>query len=308
MMSKKGYIKINRKIDDWEFRHDMTRLGFWIHLLLSAEWKGPERGTLTTSMNRLEKEIHLSKKNVALFLHELSDLKQIKMEDAGDQLTKIKILNYDKYQSGKVVTKCTTKESEVVTKCTTGGDEIHHLNDEVVTKCTTGGDEIHHLNEDPSLFNIKKEEYIDIEEYKNISISDTDDEKSAVEIVDREDAWFREFWKEYPKKVAKKDAHKAFMKACRNEQTFNEIMAGLEQSKEISWSRRDMKYIPNAATWLNGERWTDDLEDQRIRDPYLKSLMDELEKGDSNESEGSENHTDFDPLDVSWYRKQWNNS
>ena len=299
MMSKKGYIKINRKIDDWEFRHDMTRLGFWIHLLLSAEWKGPERGTILTSLNRLAKEAHLDKRKIALYLNELEGLEQIRVEDTGGQLSKIIVLNYDKYQSGKVVAKCTTSENEVVVGTTEGGGEMHHFENEVVVGTTEGGGEMHHLNEDPSLFNIKKEEYIDIEEYKNISISDTDDEKPAVEIVDREDAWFREFWKEYPKKVAKKDAHKAFMKACRNEQTFNEIMAGLEQSKEISWSRRDMKYIPNAATWLNGERWTDDLEDQRIRDPYMKSLMDEIEKGENDGLNGNEDYTNSDTIDLS---------
>ena len=133
----------------------------------------------------------------------------------------------------------------------------------------------------------------------NKYISDTDDEKPAVEIVDREDAWFREFWKEYPKKVAKKDAHKAFLKACKSEQIYREIMEGLERSKEISWSRRDMKYIPNAATWLNGERWTDDLEDQRIRDPYMKSLMDEIEKGENDGLNGNEDYTNSDTIDLS---------
>ena len=76
-MSGKGYIKIDRKIDSWEYRHDMSRLGFWLHLLLSAEWKGPERGSFITSIRELEQGTSLTHRTITKFLDELEELQQI---------------------------------------------------------------------------------------------------------------------------------------------------------------------------------------------------------------------------------------
>ena len=98
-MSGKGYIKIDRKIDGWEYRHDMSRLGFWLHLLLSAEWKGPERGTFITSIRELEQDTCLHHRTITRFLDELESLQQIRREPAG-KMTKITILKYKNYQSG----------------------------------------------------------------------------------------------------------------------------------------------------------------------------------------------------------------
>ena len=96
-MSEKGYIKIDRKIDGWEYRHDMSRLGFWLHLLLSAEWKGPERGVFVTSRREIERETSLDHKTISKYLTELEQLQQIQILPAG-RMSKIIILNYEQYQ------------------------------------------------------------------------------------------------------------------------------------------------------------------------------------------------------------------
>lgn len=71
---------------------------------------------------------------------------------------------------------------------------------------------------------------------------------------------FNKFWGEYPRKVAKGNARKAFQKALKLA-TFEEIMQGLENSK-MFWSQNETEkqYIPHGASWLNGERWEDELE------------------------------------------------
>lgn len=68
------------------------------------------------------------------------------------------------------------------------------------------------------------------------------------------DGWFEEFWKAYPRKVAKPTARQKFITKCRNEETFRAIMAGLELHKK-TWN--DPQYIPHPSTWLNQERWND---------------------------------------------------
>ena len=69
------------------------------------------------------------------------------------------------------------------------------------------------------------------------------------------EAWFEEFWKAYPRKVAKPTARAKFLTKCKDEETFNKIMLGLGIAKK-GWT--DPQYIPHPTTWLNQERWTDD--------------------------------------------------
>ncbi len=74
----------------------------------------------------------------------------------------------------------------------------------------------------------------------------------------REEAGFERFWSAYPRKVGKADARKAFAKAWRKLPPFDEdliLSGGLERAK-AAWT--DAQFIPHAATWLNGERWTDE--------------------------------------------------
>ena len=71
--------------------------------------------------------------------------------------------------------------------------------------------------------------------------------------------FFNLFWSAYPRKVAKKAAEKAWDKLKLNQQLFDELMAGLMTAKN-SKQWQDPKYIPHPATWLNGERWKDEME------------------------------------------------
>jgi len=63
---------------------------------------------------------------------------------------------------------------------------------------------------------------------------------------------FEIFWKAYPRHEGKKAAQKAYDKTTASDET---IMNGLATAKR-KWD--DPKFIPHAATWLNGERWQDE--------------------------------------------------
>jgi uncharacterized protein YdaU (DUF1376 family) len=69
---------------------------------------------------------------------------------------------------------------------------------------------------------------------------------------------FDSFWKLYPKKVSKKDALKAWAKIEPDKHP--EIMQGLANHRASQgWVKDDGQFIPNAATWLNAERWEDEV-------------------------------------------------
>lgn len=68
---------------------------------------------------------------------------------------------------------------------------------------------------------------------------------------------FATFWALYPKRVARKDAERAFARVSAND--YAELFAGLVGWRKVWLARGEMQYVPNAATWLNGERWMDEI-------------------------------------------------
>ncbi|MCQ9615924.1 hypothetical protein L1889_03750 [Paenalcaligenes niemegkensis] len=70
------------------------------------------------------------------------------------------------------------------------------------------------------------------------------------------------FWSAYPKKVAKQSAEKAFKKIKPNAELLQTILQSLARFKECrGWKKDGGEFIPNPATWLNGQRWNDELGD-----------------------------------------------
>ena len=65
---------------------------------------------------------------------------------------------------------------------------------------------------------------------------------------------FAEFWKAYPRHIAKPRALKAF-KAARKRVSLEDMLAGLERYKA---SKPDYADWCHASTWLNEDRWADD--------------------------------------------------
>ena len=68
---------------------------------------------------------------------------------------------------------------------------------------------------------------------------------------------FDEFWKLYPRHVAKKAAEKAWARVATSEALIEQIMAGL-RAQLPQMITREKSFIPHASTWLNGRRWEDD--------------------------------------------------
>ena len=84
-------------------------------------------------------------------------------------------------------------------------------------------------------------------------------ENSEIEVLDQKEMWFESFWEIYPKHQDKKKAKQKFLKACTNEKEYKAIMDGLRNVLPV-WAKKDTKYIPMPTTWLNGERWNDEVD------------------------------------------------
>jgi hypothetical protein len=65
------------------------------------------------------------------------------------------------------------------------------------------------------------------------------------------------FWDLYPKRTAPAAARKALEKALRVA-TLEEILAGLKKQLP-EWRTKDPQFIPHPSTWLNQERWKDEI-------------------------------------------------
>ena len=71
---------------------------------------------------------------------------------------------------------------------------------------------------------------------------------------------FNRFWAAYPRKVAIGRARKVWAKLKPDEPQTQKMIAAIKaQALAYGWYR-DKTYCPHPTTWLNGERWDDEVE------------------------------------------------
>jgi hypothetical protein len=69
---------------------------------------------------------------------------------------------------------------------------------------------------------------------------------------------FEDFWNIYPRKEGKKKAEAAWKKV--SEENRAKILKDIPRRKETEqWKKEGGSFIPHAATYLNGERWNDEI-------------------------------------------------
>jgi hypothetical protein len=73
---------------------------------------------------------------------------------------------------------------------------------------------------------------------------------------------FAVWYSEYPRHEARKDALKAWTQINPDEELFGELLAAVKTQKKTLWLDRQRQFIPLPATWLRGERWTDEVVQQ----------------------------------------------
>jgi hypothetical protein len=78
-------------------------------------------------------------------------------------------------------------------------------------------------------------------------------------------------WEMYPKKVGKGTARKALAKALPKAPA-DKIQHSLALFVR-AWGSQDKKFMPHLATWLNGERWDDELQEASLQDMTADQQM-----------------------------------
>lgn len=71
---------------------------------------------------------------------------------------------------------------------------------------------------------------------------------------------FEDFWKHYPRKVAKGPAFKAWKSQVDEQDAFmsRAVVDDLKKRTRLRWWHPDKTKIPHAATWINARRWEDE--------------------------------------------------
>ena len=99
-----GWIKLHRKMLDWEWFSDYKTLSVFIYLLLSAnhsqkKWRGVviEKGQCLTSSMKIADATGLSRQQVRTAIEHLKATNEITIQST-KQYTIVTILKYDSYQ------------------------------------------------------------------------------------------------------------------------------------------------------------------------------------------------------------------
>ena len=68
---------------------------------------------------------------------------------------------------------------------------------------------------------------------------------------------FADFWLLYPKRIARMEAEKSWSKLCGEMQI--QALTSLLNWRSVWLAEGRLQFVPNASTWLNQQRWTDEL-------------------------------------------------
>ena len=105
--------------------------------------------------------------------------------------------------------------------------------------------------------------------------SEKDKEKDKEQEEDKDkdvESMFAEFWSAYPRKDAKKSAHKVFLRILNDSDDPRALHAQILNAIALAkrshqWQKDDGDFIPLPATWLNQERWEDSGVSETLEEP-----------------------------------------
>jgi hypothetical protein len=78
-------------------------------------------------------------------------------------------------------------------------------------------------------------------------------------VVVQKNNYFDDFWKAYPRKTNKGFAKKVFEKLKVDDAMLTKMIQAIHAQNKTVWKDKDQQYIPHPSTWLNGERWEDEI-------------------------------------------------
>jgi len=137
----------------------------------------------------------------------------------------------------------------------------------------TSNDYTLHMSENPDLQNLQngtaKSAVSDLQNLQSNLVSNNHVKDNLKNM-----AIFDDLWKMYPKKVGKGQARKAFSAALRKVDHDKIHLALIEYVRSTQGD--DKKYLPHLSTWLNGERWDDELQEKSLQDMTSEQQIHEI--------------------------------
>jgi len=125
-----GYIKLHRRIVNWEWFDDDKAFKLFVYILVKANWEDTpweqknmiiRRGELVTSLSKLSKELGYSVGEIRHRLNNMQISKQIALKST-NKYTIITVCNYDDYQD-PVQEKDTQNRTQTARKSATSKEE-----------------------------------------------------------------------------------------------------------------------------------------------------------------------------------------
>ena len=113
--------------------------------------------------------------------------------------------------------------------------------------------------------------------YSNTNIQSNKKQNKTKQInLSDSETGFDVFWEHYPRHEGKAKARESFIKALRKGVKLDELVAAIEKHKQSAqWQKDGGQYIPHPTTWLNQQRWEDEMlpagTNQPARQPYRKN-------------------------------------
>jgi hypothetical protein len=174
-----GFIKLHRKITEWEWYQDTNTFKVFLHLLLYANhklkrWKGIEiqRGQLITGRKKLASELHLSEQAIRTVFDKLKSTGEITTKTT-NRITVVTICKYDLYNDYKQQeqpakqpqTQPTSNQQTTTTKNDKNNKEEKKIDANIVFECMVRAS----IGKEVSHDFLWKESYKLIEKYKNVS-------------------------------------------------------------------------------------------------------------------------------------------
>lgn len=216
-----GWIKLHRKLTEWEWYDDINTSRLFIHLMITANhkdnnWRGIEikRGSRLTSLDKLSIETCLSVSKIRTSIKKLISTKEITSK-SHSQYTVFTMINYDSYQGDdKPSSKRIANESQT--------------------------------NDKPLATN------------KNVKNEKNDNKKDLPVITDGFDHWWNLY--PVSRRKNKKGCLDKFKVKCKNlnddqvEELVNKISLDIQKRKAEA---EDVKFMPMTEPYINQERWTD---------------------------------------------------
>lgn len=208
-------------------------------------WEGIiiERGQLTTSLESLRLQTGISTQSLRSCIKRLKSTSEITSKSTS-KYRLITICNYSNYQ-----------DKEIDANNQTNNQTNNQLtsNQQAINKQLTTNNNVN-----------------------NGTMTNNDNKREKVLPFKSPSGDFDDFWNIYPKKAGKGAAYKSWRKLKPSSELQKLILTSIEkQKKSDQWIKDNGQFIPNPATWLNQERWEDELPHRETTDEQVARLTKE---------------------------------